>query len=81
MWLDPTGYPNEDIKSIEVPSLIIIGDKDEAIPLKIQVEMYGLMPNAELAIIPNMTHMNYVNERSEIFSTVVLDFLKRNSDK
>ncbi|MFX1299605.1 MAG: alpha/beta fold hydrolase [Promethearchaeota archaeon] len=78
MWLDPTGYPKEDIKSIEVPSLIIIGDKDEAIPLKIQLEMYDLMPNAELAIIPNMTHLNYVNERSEIFSTVVLDFLKRN---
>ena len=77
MWGDPTGYPNEDIKSIEAPSLIIIGDKDEAVPLKVQLEMYSSIPNAELAIIPNMTHMNYATERSEIFSTVILDFLKR----
>jgi len=79
MWQDPTGYPYDEIRLIEAPSLIIIGDKDEAMPLEIQLEMYNLIPNAELAIIPNMTHMNYVNERSEIFSTVVLDFLKRNS--
>lgn len=79
MWGDPTGYPNEDIKSIEAPSLLIIGDKDEAVPLEIQLEMYHLIPNAEFAIIPNMTHMNYVTERSEVFSTVVLDFLKRSS--
>jgi pimeloyl-ACP methyl ester carboxylesterase len=79
MWGDSTGYPNEDIKSIEAPSLLIIGDKDEAMPLKVQLEMYTLIPNAELAIIPNMTHMNYATERSEIFSTVVLDFLKKNS--
>ena len=79
MWLDSTGYPNEDIKAIEAPSLLIIGDKDEAMPLEIQLEMYNLIPNAELAIIPNMTHMNYATERSELFSTVVLDFLKRNS--
>ncbi|MDO8124457.1 MAG: alpha/beta hydrolase [Candidatus Hermodarchaeota archaeon] len=77
MWGDPTGYPNEAIKSIEAPSLLIIGDKDEAMPLEIQLEMYNLIPNAELAIIPNMTHMNYVTERSTIFSTIVLDFLKR----
>ena len=79
MWGDPTGYPIEDIKSIEAPSLLIIGDKDEAIPLEIQLEMYNLIPNAELSIIPNMTHMNYATERGEVFSTVVLDFLKRNS--
>jgi pimeloyl-ACP methyl ester carboxylesterase len=77
MWRDPTGYPNEAIKLIEAPSLLIIGDKDEAMPLEIQLEMFNLIPNAELAIIPNMTHMNYATERSEIFSTVVLDFLKR----
>jgi pimeloyl-ACP methyl ester carboxylesterase len=77
MWRDPLGYPNDDIKLIEAPSLLIIGDKDEAVPLEIQLEMYNLIPNAELAIIPNMTHMNYVNERSEIFSTIVLEFLKR----
>ncbi len=77
MWTDPSNYPQDDIKLIEVPTLLIVGDKDEAVPLKTQIEMLDLMPQAELAIVPNMTHMNYADERSEIFFTVVMDFLKR----
>jgi pimeloyl-ACP methyl ester carboxylesterase len=77
MWIDPKGFPNEDIKLIKTPSLIILGDGDEFIPLEIQLEMHKLIPNSELAIIPNMKHGNYVDERKEIFSTVVLDFLER----
>jgi pimeloyl-ACP methyl ester carboxylesterase len=77
MWTDSSNYPQDDIKLIEVPTLLIVGDKDEAVPLETQIEMLDLMPQAELAIIPNMTHMNYVDERSEIFFTVMMDFLKR----
>jgi pimeloyl-ACP methyl ester carboxylesterase len=77
MWTDPSNYPQDDIKLIKVPTLLIVGDKDEAVPHETQIQMLNLMPQAELAIIPNMTHMNYVDERSEIFFTVVMDFLKR----
>lgn len=80
MWTDPSNYPQDTIKGIDVPTLLIVGDNDEAVPLEIQVEMHNLMPHTELAIIPNMTHMNYVNERSELFYTVALDFLKRVSE-
>ncbi len=77
MWSDPSNYPQDAIKEIEVPTLLIVGDKDEAVPLETQIEMHNLMPNTELAIIPNMSHMNYIDERSKIFSTVILDFLSR----
>jgi pimeloyl-ACP methyl ester carboxylesterase len=77
MWTDSSNYPQDDIKRIEVPTLLIVGDKDEAVPLETQIEMLDLIPQAELAIIPSMTHMNYVDERCELFYTVVLDFLKR----
>ncbi len=77
MWTNPSNYPQDDIKRIKVPTLLIVGDQDEAVPLETQIEMLELMPQAELAIIPNMTHMNYVNERSAIFFAVVMDFLKR----
>jgi pimeloyl-ACP methyl ester carboxylesterase len=77
MWTDPSNYPQEDIKQIEVPTLLIVGDKDEAVPLQTQIEMRDLIPQAELAIIPNMSHMNYVDERKELFFAVVMDFLKR----
>ncbi|MFX1403238.1 MAG: alpha/beta fold hydrolase [Promethearchaeota archaeon] len=77
MWRDPSNYPQDDITKIEVPTLLIVGDKDEAVPLETQIEMLSLIPQAELAIIPDMTHMNYVDKRCELFYTVVLDFLKR----
>jgi pimeloyl-ACP methyl ester carboxylesterase len=77
MWTDSSNYPQDDIKQIKVPTLLIMGDKDEAVPLETQIEMLELLPQAELAIIPNMTHMNYVDERSEIVFTVMMDFLKR----
>jgi pimeloyl-ACP methyl ester carboxylesterase len=77
MWTDPKGFPHEDIKLIKAPSLILLGDADQFNSLDIQLEMHKLIPNSELAIIPNMRHGNYVDERKEIFSSVVLDFLKR----
>jgi pimeloyl-ACP methyl ester carboxylesterase len=77
MWTDSSNYPQDAIKRIQVPTLLIVGDKDEAVPLETQIEMFGLIPQAELAIIPNMTHMNYVDERRELFYTIVFDFLKR----
>ena len=77
MWSDLSNYPQDTITGIEVPTLLIIGDKDEAVPLEIQIEMHNLMPNTELAIIPNMTHMNYIDERSDLAFTVIMDFLSR----
>ena len=48
--------PAEAIQSIQAPALIMIGDRDVVRP-EHALEMYRLMPHAQLAILPNSDHM------------------------
>ena len=48
--------PADAIKSIQAPALIMIGDRDVVRP-EHALEMYRLMPQAQLAILPNSDHM------------------------
>ncbi len=52
--------PDEKIKSIDAPTLIVIGDKDVITP-EHAVEMNRLIPNSRLAIIPG-GHGEYMGE-------------------
>jgi pimeloyl-ACP methyl ester carboxylesterase len=58
--VDFKDIPDEKIKSIKAPTLIINGDKDVITP-EHAIEMYRLIPNAELAIIPG-GHGEYIGE-------------------
>lgn len=78
MWWTPPGYDEGDFQKITEPTLILMGDRDGMIPLADAVEMYQLIPNAELAILPNATHMTALPENG-LFLTIVLDFLFRYS--
>jgi len=52
--------PDQQIRSIKVPTLIIIGDKDIITP-EHAIEMHRLIANSELAIIPGV-HGEYIEE-------------------
>ena len=52
--------PDEQIKSIKAPVLIIIGDKDIILP-EHAIEMHKQIANSELAIIPGV-HGEYIEE-------------------
>jgi pimeloyl-ACP methyl ester carboxylesterase len=52
--------PDEELKSIKVPTLLIIGDKDVITP-EHAIEMHRLIINSELAIIPG-GHGEYIGE-------------------
>lgn len=54
--------PEQQIKSIDAPSFIIIGDKD-VVKMEHAVEMQGILPNSRLAIIPG-GHGDYIGEIS-----------------
>jgi len=56
--------PEEKIKSIEAPTLIIIGDKDIITP-EHAIELHRQIANAELAIIPG-GHGQYIGEITTI---------------
>ena len=53
-------WKEEDIKSIQAPTLIIIGDHDLVRP-EHAVDMYRLLPNGRLAIFPD-SHGSYMGE-------------------
>lgn len=76
MWLNPSSFPGKLIEQISTPTLIIAGDRDEAISVDECVKMYKQIPNAELAIIPNATHDIY-ETKLDLFNNVVLEFLMR----
>jgi len=76
MWMTPLGYTAEDFRKIKIPTLILIGDRDETAPVEEAVEMYRFIPGAELAIVPNSDHSLPLT-RAELFTTLVLNFLVR----
>lgn len=78
------GWKDEDIRSIEAPTFIVIGDQDLTRP-EHAVEMHLLMPNSRLAILPG-THGSYMGEimsvdptskEPEYFVELVNDFLSQ----
>lgn len=78
MWWTPLNYTAEDFQKIKIPTLILIGDRDQMVPVEEAVEIYRFLPEAELAIAPNADH-SLPRMRAELFSTLVLDFLLRQS--
>jgi len=53
-------WPDEVVKAINAPVLLIIGDRDIILP-EHAVEMLRLLPNAQLAVIPGTDHMTLVD--------------------
>ena len=75
MWLTPLNYTAAEFQHIAVPTLILIGDRDDLVPVEEATEMYRLIPRAELAIVPNSDHRQAAE--NELALTMVLDFLLR----
>jgi pimeloyl-ACP methyl ester carboxylesterase len=76
MWWAPLDYTADDFRKITEPTLVVVGDRDELIELEQSIDMYHLIPNAELAILPNATH---TSPNPQLLTDTVLDFLLRNS--
>ena len=74
LWWTPLDYSAEDFQKITEPALILLGDRDGIIDLDQAVEMYQLIPHADLAILPNRTHITALDQ---LFTGTVLDFLLR----
>lgn len=65
--LDFKGWTPEEIKSIDAPTLVIIGDHDIVRP-EHAVSMFRLLPNAQLAVLPGTDHMTIVNRSAWLLS-------------
>jgi len=76
LWWTPLGYSDEDFRNISAPVLILMGEKDEAIPLEEARELAKKIPRAELAVIPGAGH-NDVIVCGGAFLEITLGFLRR----
>lgn len=76
MWLDPSssGYPNETVKKIGCPLLIIRGDEDRLLPKTAVKELSTQVKHSTVVNIPSAGHVAFEDQK-EIFMTVLNKFL------
>ena len=57
--LDFKDWPPEVMRSIDAPTLVLVGDRDVVLP-EHAVEMFHLLPHGQLAVLPGTDHMQLV---------------------
>jgi pimeloyl-ACP methyl ester carboxylesterase len=77
MWLDYAGLGPDELGRIQVPTLVLVGDRDELIPLELAVALYRALPDSELAICPRTEHEGPTPERAAPFACLIRDFALR----
>jgi pimeloyl-ACP methyl ester carboxylesterase len=69
MGVEFQGFSPDDLRAIQSPVLITLGDRD-GIRVEHVVEMYRLIPNAQLAVFPNATHFMIFQDPDKLLGTV-----------
>ena len=76
--LQMTPYSDDELKSLTMPVLLLIGDHDIINKEKSIEQAKELLPHSETGIIKNAGHFLSIDQ-SEIVNTRILDFLDANS--
>ena len=63
----------DELRSLQAPTLLVFGDRDFS-PLPDIVEMFELLPNAQLAVLPGTTHVGVTRRPGELL-TLITPFL------
>jgi pimeloyl-ACP methyl ester carboxylesterase len=63
----------DELRSLRAPTLLIFGDRDFS-PLTDVVELFGLLPDAQLAVLPGTTHVG-VTRRPDALLALITPFL------
>ena len=64
------GFSKEELRAIGAPILLLVGDRD-FVRLEHVVETYRLLPNAELAVIPDAGHFALFSEPERVMPIVM----------
>ena len=67
---------DEDIKQIEAPVFIVLGDKDDLVPLETVSRVRKNLPNSFLWIIPNTGHGAHEGKNKDEFVRMSTSFFK-----
>ena len=63
------GWSNEQLRAIRAPTLILIGDKD-FMSIEHAAQLVRLIPNAQLAVLPNATHVEMTRRPDQVLAMV-----------
>ena len=58
-----------ELRSLQVPTLLIFGDRDFS-PLPDVAELFELLPNAQLAVLPGTTHVGVTRRSGEVLALI-----------
>jgi pimeloyl-ACP methyl ester carboxylesterase len=64
-----------DVSTITAPTLIVWGDRDNLVPVRVAPQWHEAIPGSRLEIIPRARHVPMV-ENTSSFVEVLLDFLR-----
>jgi len=59
----------DELRSLQAPTLLLFGDRD-FMPLPHLVEMFQLLPNAQLAVLPGTTHVGVSRRTDEVLALI-----------
>jgi pimeloyl-ACP methyl ester carboxylesterase len=59
----------DELRSLQAPTLLIFGDRDFS-PLPDVVEMFELLPDAQLAVLPGTTHVGVTRRPREVLALI-----------
>jgi pimeloyl-ACP methyl ester carboxylesterase len=79
MWLDYEGLDLDQLQAIQEPILVLAGDQDDFIRVELAASLYRAMPDAELAVCPELTHDGPTPERAAVLASLIRDFAVRHA--
>ena len=59
----------DELRSLQMPALLIFGDRDFS-PLPDVVELFDLLPDAQLAVLPGTTHVDVTRRPGEALALI-----------
>lgn len=74
MWASEPNWTKEQLGTIKVPTLIMVGDHDEAIKRKHTEELAKAIPGAKLVILKDASHFAMLQD-PEDYDKAVMDFI------
>ncbi len=81
MWTTSFDYSLDELARIVAPSMILVGDRDEILPVEEAVELYRRLRRAELAVVPGADHGAFFAADAHAFRALMLDFLLREGSR
>lgn len=76
LWSSEPDYTEAEIASIEIPTLVIAGDRDPFVRLDHTTALFKRLPRGALCILPNGDH-NISKNKAEQFNPISLEFFLR----